>query len=105
MIANMYRQLNVNPAHPDNPRSISNMQQTLNGFVKGGTVTTVAGITQTISIDGASENDILITQLVTMGASGASIKTAGAQNGTISITFNVDPGTDHVFSWLLFKLT
>lgn len=102
-----FKQLNINPITSDE-KSLSNLQLTLNGAIKGGEYTTVAKITPTtqiIPVEGGTDNDVAIVAIKVLGAGLRRILTVSAVNGGISVTFDGDPGLDHTITWVLFRLT
>lgn len=72
----------------------------------GGTATTVGGATtETITVTGATTNDIPYVFIKTQGASPTMILRYAAVTDGIEITFASDPGNDHVIQYLLFRNT
>jgi len=73
-------------------------------YSQAGKYTTVAGsATQTITVAGATANDIAIVTLQTQGATPRTVVRAAAGTNTITVVMSGDPSTDHVLCWALIQ--
>lgn len=101
-----FKQLNINPITPDE-KSLSNLQLTLNGAIKGGEYTTKNsdGAVQNIPVEGVTTTDVAIAVIKALGATPRYILTVSVTATGITVTFDGNPGDDHIVSWVLFRLT
>jgi len=65
--------------------------------------TTGGGASEEITVTGATSSDLAVCVLKTQGATPRVIKTAAAGTNKITVTFDGDPSTDHVVTYLLLR--
>lgn len=72
-------------------------------FAAGSHTTTGGSATETFSVTGVLNTDIVFVLVKTLGATPVTVSRAAAGSGNISVTFSADPSTDTVVSYQVLR--
>lgn len=73
-------------------------------LVFAGNHKTIGGnVMEKVALPGLLGSDVVCTQLNAVGKNPCGIKTATATANSLHVTFDNDPGTDHVFAYVIYR--
>jgi hypothetical protein len=65
--------------------------------------TTGGNVMEKVALPGLLASDLVHTQLSTVGKNACAIKIATATANSLHVTFDNDPGADHIFAYVIYR--